>query len=482
MTNENDSIIKELCKLYEEDEEAAPELIPGPSWQRDVVISVRDPGRVPPPPSHPPSSPDIDSDGSLSSERTASPTLQEELDSLREALKNEKTRQQQEFKEALQEPFRLGSLSKSEPEETIEITDGIVLNESPESDDHSMSCLTCKSTEFSTICKACHDNEKSALQGDARHEYLMRAKLENKALALADQNSALQSRVTQLESEIRMLEQQDSDEALSEARVVIDRQCKKIEELTAEVKERKERYFDNIEDLAEGKMVMKQQQKRIEELFDEVNSEKRNRTKAEGWLMQLRDECIRLKTIAEERDKMRDDMNSILYLREEVERKYRRLKDSYHQLWDRNEELETVFQRKDVETEKLRAGWEYTSQELYRVQGCVKSLQNYNDHLKCKLREHQAEQQDKYAEALAAVQLSPIDELSDTHIDALTGNLTRITSSALGLFFPTDVNPSTTIKKLMAKMHPDRTTIPACKETLQKRFQLLNHLKSLVLL
>lgn len=35
-------------------------------------------------------------------------------------------------------------------------------------------------------------------------------------------------------------------------------------------------------------------------------------------------------------------------------------------------------------------------------------------------------------------------------------------------------------RRLMTRLHPDRVTVPAAKETLRKRFQLLNHLRDVL--
>ena len=336
-------------------------------------------------------------------------------------------------------------------------------------------CGRCNASEHVVTCKMCYEKEVGGLQEDARAEWLNRARLDSKYMHLREQCQKLTHKLTTGEYEVDELEQD-----LADANIVISRQHKRIAEVMSELDERQEQHFHTIEEFAEAKHLLKQQQSRIDALFHDWNEEKRKRQSAEGWLHQLRDECVRLKDSMEERDSLQRDY--------EEERCMRRLlQDKYNSLWERSSVIESSerdvrrqLERKHGETEAMRRAWYQLNNDLAKSRESVATLQRYNDHIRNKLIDEEAKSGGNVQAAIQSLQTKTVAELTDTEVASVCENLSLITPHTVSVIFANTANPLQDIKKLMATLHPDKTPIQACKEGLQKRFQILNHLRSVV--
>ncbi|KAJ9445629.1 hypothetical protein DIPPA_25316 [Diplonema papillatum] len=337
-------------------------------------------------------------------------------------------------------------------------------------------CSSCKGSSGVLVCEGCWEKKEKSFRDEAHAECIARATLDGKCMQLREENVRLNAKLRAFEAECQQIGNE-----LMDAGVLIDRQDLKITELTEEVsmmREKQKEHFDTVEELAEMKVVAKSQQRRIEDLFSEVNDEKRARKSSEEWLLQLRDQCLRFKGAVEERDELRDHVRQISMSYSDEKRRRTVIQERYSHLWERHESTETELAHVRSDLEAVTRAWHKAVGELTQARDTTVSLQRWNDHLRKKLTDAGPDKNQAFAEAIAALASTGIDMLPDTQVDALTGNLSAITEvKARHICSAMAPNPATAIKKLMAALHPDRTSIPACKETLQKRFQLLGHLK-----
>eukprot|EP01062_Namystynia_karyoxenos_P049192 TRINITY_DN375_c4_g3_i2.p1 TRINITY_DN375_c4_g3~~TRINITY_DN375_c4_g3_i2.p1 ORF type:complete len:493 (+),score=231.81 TRINITY_DN375_c4_g3_i2:207-1481(+) len=85
--------------------------------------------------------------------------------------------------------------------------------------------------------------------------------------------------------------------------------------------------------------------------------------------------------------------------------------------------------------------------------------------------------------ALAEVAKQGLAACDDTAVDYINANLSHVTVHEAWLIV--GLAPGTrasrdAAKKLMTQLHPDRVAVPCAKETLRKRFQVVNHVRGLL--
>ena len=342
-------------------------------------------------------------------------------------------------------------------------------------------CGGCGTAKQQWACVGCSEAVVEA-KAEARQEWMARARLDQELMQLKDRHKKLADRVSSGKEEA-----DDLEEDLADANVVISRQHRRIDALTGELEKRQEQQFTAIEELAEAKSVLKQQHARIEELFHESNEEKRKRQSAEGWLFQLREQCLRLKDVVDDRDAYRLRIERLERQYEDERALRKSVQDNYNTLWDRSAALETTerevrreLERKHSETEAMRRAWYQMNNELSKARESVHSLNKYNAHLQQRMQDEEGGGRETVQSAMTALASQGIDEINDAQASALASSLSEITPHVVASLFREQAEPKQYIKRMMATMHPDKTAIPACKETLQKRFQILNHCRSLL--
>eukprot|EP01064_Diplonema_japonicum_P038645 TRINITY_DN9426_c0_g1_i1.p1 TRINITY_DN9426_c0_g1~~TRINITY_DN9426_c0_g1_i1.p1 ORF type:complete len:248 (+),score=55.76 TRINITY_DN9426_c0_g1_i1:700-1443(+) len=82
------------------------------------------------------------------------------------------------------------------------------------------------------------------------------------------------------------------------------------------------------------------------------------------------------------------------------------------------------------------------------------------------------------ASAIDEVSSMSVESCSDEAIETLLSQSRKL--SRMDVIEALGTDDKNEMKKMLAKLHPDRTTIPCVKTTLQKRFQLVNYMRNLV--
>ena len=320
-----------------------------------------------------------------------------------------------------------------------------------------------------SCCRDCEDKcaHISTLDTLLREISLEKCKLQEELISYKER---LRSAAIQKDDEDIGFEEQ-----LMESKTVVDRQQDQIKKLAKNLEKREIDYFSTMEELAESKSLLKKQQQRVEELFDEVNSEKRTRGQTEGWLVELRDQCLKLKNLVEERTGLKETISLLSDSVREEKRVRAILQNNYNKLWEINKELENGD---SAELSATRAEWHRASQRNQHLERQLSTLMNRHTTLQQQvayLENSDRGRKMSFSEAISGILSDGIDKASHSHIEVLTSDLSLINRRIAARMVQ-----GTEVKKLMASLHPDRTPIPACKETLQARFQLINHIRSVL--